>query len=102
MVSSGLASLGPDSPYARYISVAYGSSKTALNAVTVQYANALRDRYPKLRINAADPGHCATDLNGWTGPRTAEQGAEIIVRLACVPDDGPTGRFFDENGPVAW
>jgi NAD(P)-dependent dehydrogenase (short-subunit alcohol dehydrogenase family) len=38
-----------------------------------------------------EPGYCATDLNGHSGFRTAEQGAEVSVRLATLPGDGPTG-----------
>ena len=79
-------------------SLAYVPSKTALNAVTVLYAKA----EPGLRVNAACPGYCATDLNNHAGYRTAEQGATSAVRLATLADDGPTGGFFDEDGPVAW
>lgn len=82
------------------ISAAYSPSKTFLNAVTVQYAKELLDT--NILINAACPGYCATDLNGFRGTRTAEQGAQIAIKLATVPDGGPTGRFFDDAGPVAW
>ena len=82
------------------ISAAYSPSKTFLNAVTVQYAKELADT--NILINAACPGYCATDLNGFRGTRTPEQGAQIAVQLATLPDDGPTGRFFDDAGPVAW
>jgi NAD(P)-dependent dehydrogenase (short-subunit alcohol dehydrogenase family) len=86
--------------YAPYKTLAYSVSKAALNAATVLFANELRDTC--IKINAADPGHCATDLNGYTGKRTAEQGAAIAVRLAMLLHDGPTGRFFDERGRVPW
>ncbi|WUH92509.1 SDR family oxidoreductase [Streptomyces sp. NBC_00433] len=82
------------------ISVAYAPSKTFLNAVTVQYAKELRDT--NILINAACPGYCATDLNGLRGVRTPEQGAAIAIRLASLPDGGPTGAFFDEDGVVPW
>ena len=82
------------------ISAAYSPSKTFLNAVTVQYAKELRDT--NILINAACPGYCSTDLNGFRGVRTPEQGAAIAIRLATLPDDGPSGRFFDESGPVPW
>jgi len=82
------------------ISAAYAPSKTLLNAVTVQYARELVDT--KILINAGCPGYCATDLNGFRGTRTPEQGAQIAIQLATLPDDGPTGRFFDDAGPVAW
>jgi len=82
------------------IAVAYAPSKTFLNAVTVQYAKELRDT--NILINAACPGFCATDLNGYRGVRTPEQGAAIAIRLATLPDDGPTGGFFDDAGEVPW
>ncbi|MFD9938562.1 SDR family oxidoreductase [Streptomyces massasporeus] len=82
------------------IAVAYSPSKTFLNAVTVQYAKELADT-PVL-VNAACPGYCATDLNGFRGTRTPEQGAAVAIRLATLPDDGPTGAFFDDEGEVPW
>ncbi|WP_327290190.1 SDR family oxidoreductase [Streptomyces sp. NBC_01198] len=82
------------------ISAAYAPSKTFLNALTVQYAKELRDT--NILINAACPGYCATDLNGFRGVRTPVQGAAIAIRLASLPDGGPTGAFFDEDGVVPW
>ena len=82
------------------MSVAYAPSKTFLNAVTVQYAKELGDT--NILINAACPGYTATDLNGFRGVRTPEQGAAIAIRLATLPDDGPTGGFFDDAGVVPW
>ncbi|MEU4475144.1 SDR family oxidoreductase [Micromonospora sp. NPDC023888] len=82
------------------LSVAYAPSKTFLNAVTVQYAKELRDT--KILINAACPGFVATDLNGFRGVRTPQQGAAIAIRLATLPDDGPTGGFFEDAGVVPW
>jgi NAD(P)-dependent dehydrogenase (short-subunit alcohol dehydrogenase family) len=103
-VSSGLGSLTlcttPGHPYHERALMAYDSSKTALNAVTVAYATELRGT--AIKVNAADPGYCATDLNGDSGYRTAEQGANAAVRLATLDSDGPTGRFFDEDGAVPW
>ena len=81
-VSSGLASMTrvshPGTPAYAYPGVAYPASKTAVNMVTVQYAKA----FPKMRINAVEPGYTTTDLNGNTGTQTVEEGAEIIVRMA--------------------
>lgn len=101
-VSSGLASLtrvtAPDTPTYAYPGVAYPASKTAVNMVTVQYAKA----FPRMRINAVEPGYTATDLNRHTGIQTVEEGAEIIVRMAQVGPDGPTGGFFDAEGTLPW
>ena len=101
-VSSGLASLGrisdPGSPTHFYPGVAYPASKAAVNMVTVQFAKA----FPGMRINAVEPGFTKTDLNGNTGTQTVEQGAEIIVRMAGLAQDGPTGGFFSVDGPLDW
>jgi hypothetical protein len=48
------------------------------------------------------PGFTATDLNGFRGVRTPEQGAAMAIHLATLPDDGPTGGFFDDAGVVPW
>ncbi len=53
-------------------------------------------------INAACPGFVATDLNGFRGVRTPQHGAATAIRLATLPDDGPTGEFFDDAGVVPW
>jgi len=82
------------------LSAAYSPSKSMLNAVTVQYAKELRDT--NILINAACPGYVATDLNGFRGHRTPEQGAAIAVRLATLPDDGPTGGYFNDDGALPW
>ncbi|MEU8231547.1 SDR family oxidoreductase [Actinoplanes sp. NPDC048967] len=82
------------------VAVAYSPSKTFLNAVTVQYARELRGT--NILINAACPGFVATDLNGFRGVRTPEQGAATAIRLATLPDDGPTGGFFEDAGVVPW
>jgi NAD(P)-dependent dehydrogenase (short-subunit alcohol dehydrogenase family) len=101
-VSSGLGSMArvtaEGTPTWAYPGVAYPASKVAVNMVTVQFAKAL----PDLRINAVEPGYTATDLNGRTGIQTVEQGAEIIVRMAQIGPDGPTGGYFDVNGSLPW
>ena len=103
-VSSTLGSLSlandPNSPISQFLALGYNTSKTALNSMTVQFANELRDT--PIKVNAVCPGYCATDINGHSGPRTAAQGAIAPVRYATLGDDGPTGGVFDENGPVAW
>lgn len=103
-ISSGLGSLtqnsDPNYEFASAKTLAYHSSKTALNAMTVQFAHELKDT--PIKVNSADPGYVATDINNYNGKRTVEQGATAAVRLATLPDDGPTGSFFDENGVVPW
>ena len=99
-ISSGLGSLtqnsDPGYQYAGAKLLAYNSSKSALNALTIQFAHELRDT--PIKVNSADPGYVATDLNHHRGTRTVEQGARIAVKLATLPADGPTGGYFDEDG----
>ncbi|MGW6399130.1 SDR family oxidoreductase [Streptomyces sp. NPDC055134] len=101
-LSSGLASLArvadTGTPTHAYPGVAYPASKAAVNMITVQYAKA----FPGMRINAVEPGYTATDLNGHTGIQTVEEGAEIIVRMARLGPDGPTGTYVDVEGPLPW
>ncbi len=103
-MSSGLGSLtensNPESPYAQVKPLAYNSSKAALNMITVILAAELQDT--PIKVNAADPGYTATDLNRHSGPRTVAQGAAIAVHLATLPDNGPTGGYFDDSGVVPW
>lgn len=101
-VSSGLASLtrlsDPEDRASHYPGVAYPTSKAALNMVTVQFAKA----FPAMRINSVEPGFTKTDLNHHTGFQSVEEGAAVIVRLALVGPDGPTGGYFDATGPLPW
>jgi NAD(P)-dependent dehydrogenase (short-subunit alcohol dehydrogenase family) len=103
-VSSSLGSLSmandPKSPISQFLALGYNTSKSALNSVTVQFANELRGT--SIKVNAVCPGYCATDLNGNSGPRSAAQGAIAPVRYATLGDDGPSGGYFDEDGRVAW
>jgi NAD(P)-dependent dehydrogenase (short-subunit alcohol dehydrogenase family) len=102
MVSSGMGSLAvttdPERLESGIVSLVYPSSKAALNMVTTQYAKAL----PGWKVNAVDPGYTATDLNGHSGHKTVAEGARAIVAMARVDADGPTGGFFDDQGPVPW
>lgn len=102
--SSGLGSLAlaadPASPLQRVNLLAYNTSKAALNILTLEYAKELRDT--PIKVNASNPGLCATDLTNHSGERTAAQGAVAAVRLATLPDDGPTGTFQGDDGPLPW
>lgn len=101
-VSSGLGSLGvitnPERMESTFPTLAYGTSKTAIVALTVQYAKAL----PGIRVNAVDPGYTATDLNRNSGTQNVTEGTDAMVRLATIGPDGPTGGFFDRHGTVPW
>ncbi len=91
--ADGEGSVGP-------VAAAYSTSKTFLNAVMLQYVRELADT--DILVNAACPGYVATDLNGFRGVRTAEEGAATAIRLATLPDGGPTGGFFEDAGTVPW
>ena len=82
------------------ILAAYAPSKSMLNSITTQYARRLADT--NVIVNAGCPGYVATDFTGFNAPRTPEQGAAIAIRLATLPDDGPRGAFFDDEGAVPW
>lgn len=89
-----------DSELKGYNLVTYQSSKTALNAITLAYAKELLET--GIKVNAANPGFTATDMNNHRGHQTVEQGAVTAVRLALLGPDGPTGTSQDENGAVPW
>jgi NAD(P)-dependent dehydrogenase (short-subunit alcohol dehydrogenase family) len=101
-VSSGMGSIrvttDPSRLESTLNSLAYPTSKTAVNMLTTQYAKA----FPRFRINAVDPGYTATDFNDHRGTKPVEHGAAIIVRMAKQDGSGPTGAFVDENGVVPW
>jgi NAD(P)-dependent dehydrogenase (short-subunit alcohol dehydrogenase family) len=113
-VSSNLGSfaLSTDlnSPVRAINTLGYRSSKAALNMATVQFAYELRDT--PIKINSANPGLVATDLTGAgngekfagrPGFGTPEDGARIIVQLATLANDGPSGGFFDFTaGSLPW
>lgn len=82
------------------VSAGYSPTKSYLNAVTLQYVKELADT--NILINLACPGYVATDLNRFSGYRTPEQGAAIAIKLATLPDDGPTGGYFDDAGQIPW
>ncbi|MBX9645863.1 MAG: SDR family oxidoreductase [Xanthobacteraceae bacterium] len=103
-VSSGLGSLAingdPANPFAAVKLIGYSASKAALNMLTVQLGYLLRDS--AIKVNSADPGYTATDLNGYRGSQTIPEGAAEAIRLALLPDDGPTGSYSDSKGIVPW
>jgi NAD(P)-dependent dehydrogenase (short-subunit alcohol dehydrogenase family) len=101
----------PASPLAQMpASLAYPSSKSALNMITALYAKELRDT--PVKVNAANPGYTATDLNRHNGFRSAAEGAEASVHLATLDADDPSGILWghlwtaegasDAYGPLPW
>ena len=102
MMSSGLGSVSDTADMASLIwnvdAAGYSASKAALNMLTVKLAKALLA--DGIKVNAADPGYTATDLNGHSGPRTVEEAAAIALALATLGPMGPTGGFFNDGHAV--
>jgi NAD(P)-dependent dehydrogenase (short-subunit alcohol dehydrogenase family) len=102
-MSTGLASLklssGRDAPFSFSRLLAYNTSKTTVNGITVQFANELLDT--PIKVNAANPGLCATDLSNGKG-RPPSEGAAVAVELALLGEDGPTGGLYGDQGQVPW
>jgi NAD(P)-dependent dehydrogenase (short-subunit alcohol dehydrogenase family) len=103
-VSSGLGSIAinndPNTPFYHVKILGYNASKVALNMFTVDLAYDLRDT--RIKVNSVSPGFVDTDMNNHTGTDTVEEGAIAIVRLAQLPDDGPTGSFIHKDGTYPW
>ncbi|ACU74942.1 short-chain dehydrogenase/reductase SDR [Catenulispora acidiphila DSM 44928] len=101
-VSSGMGSLAfthdPERVESKVVAPLYSASKAALTMLTTQYAKAL----PGIRVNAADPGYTATDLNGNRGTQTVTEGTDAIVALATEGPGAASGRFVDRGGDIGW
>ena len=110
-VRSAVGSLALNAdPDAIWSMVAYPMSKAALNMLTVQYARA----FPRWGINAVTPGLTLTEFTGTSagavdvkafrraGGRTVEDAVAVLVDMAPLGPDGPTGTFVGNDGPVPW
>jgi len=102
-VSSALGSFwavtNPERRQFHFPSIIYGSSKAAVSMLTVQYAKT----FPGMKFNAVEPGFTATDLTPFSGAgQPVEKGAEVIVRMATIGKDGPTGTFQEGESTLAW
>ena len=104
-VSSGVGSLAtnlnPAYAYRGIFGPVYPASKTALNALTV--AMALELEGEGIRVSAVSPGYTKTNLNGYSGTETLEEGAREAVRVALLGPDSPTGTFTRWEGEtIPW
>ncbi|TFV57813.1 SDR family oxidoreductase [Mycobacterium sp. PS03-16] len=104
-VSSAMGSIAliadPDVEVTKLNQAAYQTSKAALNALTVLYANELRA--DNVKVNAVCPGYRATELNGGLptpGAGDPAEGAKVAVAMATIGDDGPTAQFRGDTGAV--
>jgi len=102
-VSSDLGSItrngDPTWKYASVKVLGYSASKAALNMFTVQLASELKNQ--GIAVNSVNPGFTGTDLNAHRGQQTVEEGAAEIVRVA-LQEHGPSGRFLESGGELAW
>ncbi len=89
-----------DSPYYGINPLAYATSKTALNALTVQVAKQIENT--KIKINAVCPGWVKTDMGSEYAPKTIEEGVTIIMKMATIDENGSNGCYFNEEGEIAW
>jgi NAD(P)-dependent dehydrogenase (short-subunit alcohol dehydrogenase family) len=102
-VSSALGSFwavtNPDRRQFHFPSIIYGASKAAVSMLTVQYAKT----WPGIKFNAVEPGFTATDLTPMSGAgQPVELGADVMVRMATIGPDGPTGTFQEGDSELAW
>jgi NAD(P)-dependent dehydrogenase (short-subunit alcohol dehydrogenase family) len=95
-VSSEVGSLADMASYAP----AYSTSKAALNALTRIIAAEVSSF--NIKVNSVCPGWVRTDMGGEDATRSVEKGAESIIWLATLPNDGPTGGFFQDFQPLRW
>ncbi len=99
-VGSVAETVNPDSSYGFYDTASYRLSKTMLNGITGMLAKTLRA--DGVKVNAMCLGWTHTDMGGPEAPNAPEQGAALAFRLASLGDGGPTGGFFNQDGPIAW
>ena len=103
-ISSALGSFSanhdPQRPASQFSAIVYGASKAAVSMLTVQYARAV----PEVTFNAVEPGYTATDLGGVDNShgRPVQVSARVVVRMATIGVDGPTGTFQEDDGELGW
>jgi len=104
-VSSGVGSLttnaDPAFPYHGSYGPVYPASKAALNAITLAMMVELEST--AIKVNLVSPGFTKTNLNGYEGTESVEDGSREVVRVALLGPDGPTGTFTRwENATIPW
>ena len=104
-VSSGVGSLttnaNRDFQYRKMYSPGYAASKTALNAITLAMMIELEDS--GIKVNLVSPGFTKTNLNGYAGIESLEDGSREVVRVALLGPDAPTGTFtLWEGETIPW
>ncbi|KAI3741534.1 hypothetical protein L1987_59208 [Smallanthus sonchifolius] len=72
---------------------AYKVSKAVLNA----YTRLMARKYENILVNCVHPGYVITDMTSQTGLITMEEGAKSPVMAALLPDNGPSGVYFNKT-----
>ena len=78
---------------------AYSMSKASLNALTIMFANELKN--DGIKVNAVCPGWVRTDMGGPDAPLSVSEGAGTAVWLA-TEEEIPTGKFFKNRQIIDW
>jgi NAD(P)-dependent dehydrogenase (short-subunit alcohol dehydrogenase family) len=103
-LSSVLGSLtlhaNPEAPIYGMKLLAYNSSKAAVNLFTNHLAHELRDT--SIKVNSAHPGWVKTEIGGKHAQLDAREGSMTSVKLATLPADGPTGKFYYLDEELPW
>ena len=104
-VSSGVGSMTNNAnqhfPYRKIYSPGYAASKTALNAITLAMMIELEGS--GIKVNLVSPGFTKTNLNGYAGTESLEDGSREVVRVALLGPDAPTGTFtLWEGEAIPW
>jgi NAD(P)-dependent dehydrogenase (short-subunit alcohol dehydrogenase family) len=104
-VSSGVGSLtanaDPNYPYHNFFSPVYPASKAALNAITLAIMVELEST--GIKVNLVSPAFTSTNLNGYEGTESVEDGSREVVRVVLLGPDGPSGTFTRwENTMIPW
>jgi NAD(P)-dependent dehydrogenase (short-subunit alcohol dehydrogenase family) len=104
-VSSGAGSLAlnidPAFPYRKMFTPGYSGSKVALNGITVAMMMELEGS--GIKVNLVSPGFTSTNLNGFEGTESLEDGSREVVRVARFGPDEPSGTFTRWSGAtIPW
>ena len=103
-ISSSLGSLNgqtnPENAYYGINTLAYATSKTALNALTVQVAKQIENT--NIKINSVCLGWVKTDMGSEYAPKTIEEGVTITIKMATIDENGSNGGYFNEEGEITW
>jgi len=100
-VGSLTANADPAYPTHKSFGPVYPASKAALNAITLAMMIELEST--TIKFNLVSPGFTKTNLNGYEGTQSLEEGSREVMRVAMLGPDGPSGTFTRwENAAIPW